>query len=109
MSGPPPGEVVEGKKKKGRGRFTASQILAILREHDAGVTVLELSGRYGISPTTFYKWRAKSATLVPSESNSTEPSRVALLEEENQRLKRLLGEVVLKNSILEQMLTRQRS
>ncbi len=95
------------RAKKGRGRFSDSEIASILRQHDAGKSVAELSRTYGISPTTFYNWRAKSAPPVRSRRTATEPERVAVLGEENLRLKRLLGEAALKISVLEETLAKR--
>ena len=42
-----------------RSRFTEEQIIAVLREHDAGVKTAELCRKHGISDATFYNWKAK--------------------------------------------------
>ena len=42
-----------------RSRFTEEQIIAIVREQEAGVTVTELCRKHGVSSPTFYKWKAK--------------------------------------------------
>jgi len=63
-------------------RFTEEQIIGIVREHEAGAKLDELCRRHNVSPTTFYKWRAKYAGV-----NVSEAKRLRALEEENRRLK----------------------
>src|SRR3954451_16913402 len=68
-------------------RFTEEQIIGIVREHAAGAKLDELCRRHNVSPTTFYKWRAKYAGVTVSEAK-----RLRALEAENRRLKRLLAD-----------------
>ena len=42
-----------------RSRFTEEQIIAVLREQEAGVPTAEVCRKYGVSSATFYKWKAK--------------------------------------------------
>ena len=65
-------------------RFTLEQIVRVLCEADAGCSVQELSERYGFSMKTYRQWRDR---LVGSEASLAQ--RLAQLEEENERLKRL--------------------
>ena len=48
-------------------RFTDEQIIGIVREYEAGAKLTELCRRYNVSPTTFYKWRAKYGGMAVSE------------------------------------------
>ena len=68
-------------------RFTDEQIIGIVREYEAGAKLTELCRRHNISPTTFYKWRAKYGGMAVSDAK-----RLRALEEENRRLKQLLAE-----------------
>ena len=90
-----------------KGRFSRTQIVEILKERERGMTVAAVCHRYGISPNTFYKWRAKTADPIWNEASSRDEKRIATLKDENRRLKRLLGEQVLDNSILKEMLVKK--
>src|SRR5688572_1472056 len=71
-------------------RFTDEQIIGIVREYEAGEKLTELCRRHGISPATFYKWRAKHGGMAVSDAK-----RLRALEEENRRLKQLLADTML--------------
>ena len=66
-----------------KSRFGEEQILAILREQEAGARTEEVSRRHGVSSTTFYKWKARYGGLEVSEAR-----RLKALEDENRRLKK---------------------
>ncbi len=76
-------------------RFTQEQIIAILKEQEAGAKTAEVCRRHGISDATFYKWKAKYGGLEVSEAR-----RLKALEDENARLKKLLAEAMLDNAML---------
>jgi putative transposase len=79
-------------------RFKEEQIIAILREHEAGVGTKEVCRKHGISDATFYKWKAKYGGLDVSEAR-----RLKALEDENRRLKRLLADAMLDNQMLKDL------
>jgi putative transposase len=85
-----------------RGRFTEEQIIAILREHEAGAKAGELARRHGISEATLYNWKGKYGGLDVSEAK-----RLRLLEDENRKLKKLLAESVLDNAALKELLAKK--
>ncbi len=82
-----------------RSRFIGAQIISILAEQEAGVRTKELSRKHGISDATFYKSKAKYGGMTVSET-----ARLRTLEEENRRLKKLLAEAVVDNSVLKDLL-----
>jgi putative transposase len=80
-------------------RFSEEQIIAVLREHEAGAKTAEVCRRHGISDATFYKWKAKYGGLEVSDAK-----RLKALEDENRRLKKLLAESMLDNAALKDIL-----
>jgi len=77
------------------GRFTEEQIIAILREQESGVKTADVCRKHGVSGATFYKWKAKFGGLDVSDAR-----RLKALEAENAKLKRLLAEAMLDNTML---------
>jgi putative transposase len=82
-----------------RSRFGEEQIIAILREQEAGAAIGEVCRRHGISDATFYKWKAKYGGMEVSDAK-----RLRGLEDENRRLKKLLAEAMLDNAALKDIL-----
>ena len=80
-------------------RFTEEQIIAILAEQERGMKTAEVCRKHGISPNTFYKWKAKYGGLDVSDAR-----KLKSLETENARLKRLLADAVLDNAVLKDLL-----
>jgi putative transposase len=85
-----------------RSRFSEEQVIAILREHEAGVKTAELCRKHGISEATFYNWKAKFGGLDVSEAK-----RLKALEDENGKLKKLLAEAMLDNAVLKDLVQRK--
>jgi putative transposase len=80
-------------------RFTDEQIIGILSEADAGTSTAEVCRRHGISPATFYNWKARFGGMGVSDAR-----RLRQLEEENRKLKQLLAETTLDNHALKDLL-----
>ena len=78
-----------------KSRYTNSQILAILKQAQAGTPVPELCREHGMSSATFYKWRAKYGGM-----DSSMIARLKELEAENARLKKMYAEERIKAEIL---------
>lgn len=90
-----------------QGRFSESQIVAILKQQDSGQTVAQISREHGISEATFYGWKAKFGGMQVSEVK-----RLKDLEEENRRLKKMYrtgepAELSLQNDIFKEALTKK--
>jgi putative transposase len=83
-------------------RFTESQIVAIIKQQEAGVSVKDISREHGISDATFYNWKAKYAGMDASQLR-----RVKELEEENSRLKRMYAEMSMINDALKQVIEKK--
>jgi len=86
-------------KKK---RFSEEQIIAVLKEAEAGAKVADLCRKHGISDATFYNWKAKYAGMTVAELR-----RLRELETENAKLKRIVADQVLDISALKDLLGRK--
>ena len=84
-----------------RRRYTEEQIIAVLREGEAGAKVADLCRKYGMSDATYYNWKAKYAGLTVSELK-----RLKALEEENRCLKQIVGEQALDIRALKELLSK---
>ncbi len=78
-----------------KSRFTETQIVAILKEHEAGVPTKDLCRRHGVSPATFYVWKSKFGGMEVSDV-----AKMRALEDENRRLKRIVADQVLNIDVL---------
>jgi len=84
-----------------RRRYTEEQIIAVLREGEAGAKVADLCRKYGMSDATYYNWKARYGGLTVSELR-----RLKALEEENRRLKQIVGEQALDIRALKELLSK---
>ncbi len=84
-----------------RSRFTQEQVIAVLKEHQAGAAVADLCRKHGISDATFYTWRSKYGGMEVSDAK-----RLKTLEKENTKLKKLLAESILDVSTLKDLLAK---
>ena len=82
-----------------KSKFSDSQIMAILRQAEAGVPVPELRREHGMSNAMFYKWRSKYGGMDISMI-----SRLKELEEENRQLKKMYAEERLKSELRKEAL-----
>lgn len=76
-------------------RFNEEQIIGMIREQEAGLSVSEICRKYGIGQSTFFKWKSKFGGMDVSDAH-----RLKSLEQENNRLKRLLADAMLDISAL---------
>jgi putative transposase len=86
------------KKKK----FTESQIVKILKEHESGRDAQSLSREYGFNKSTLYLWKKKYGGLETSELK-----RLKELEEENRRLKQMYADLSLDHRILKEVIEKK--
>ena len=85
-----------------RSRHTEEQIIAILREQEAGAKTADVCRKHGIGSATFYSWKAKYGGLSVSEAK-----RLRALESENARLKKLFADAMLDNAMLKDLLSKK--
>lgn len=91
-----------GKRTKRKSRSSEEQIIAILREQEAGPPTANVCRRHGISSAAFYKWKAKLGGV-----NVSDAKRLKALEDESAKLKALLAEAMLDNAILKHVNSRR--
>ena len=84
-----------------KSRFTEEQIIRILAEQERGLTTADTCRKHNVSPATFYKWKAKFGGLDVSDAR-----KLKVLEEESRKLKKLLAEAMLDNSVLKDLLAK---
>lgn len=86
-----------------RGQFSQEQITLLLRQAETGAqTISQICREYGITQTTFYRWRNKFGSMTTDEAQ-----RLRTLEQENARLKRLLAERDLEVDALRAVLSKK--
>ena len=85
-----------------KSRFTDSQILAVLKQADAGTPVPNLCREHGISSATFYKWRSKYGGM-----DASMVSQLKELQDENRRLKKMYADAQLSAELLKEALAKK--
>jgi putative transposase len=85
-----------------KSRFTESQIVAILKEGEAGLAVAQLARKHGISAATYYHWKSRYAG-----AGIAELKRLRELEAENAKLKRMYADLALENTAIKDVLSRK--
>lgn len=83
-------------------RCSDSQIMAVLKQAEAGSPVPELCREHGISAATCYQWRSKFGGMDASLM-----ARLKELEDENRRLKKMDAEERLKAEIVQEALQKK--
>lgn len=82
-------------------KFTEAQVVAILKEHEAGASLADLGRRHGVHPNTIVSWRHRYAGV-----SGQGVSRMRQLEDENNRLRRALANVMLENETIRELLSK---
>lgn len=85
-----------------KSRYSVNKIIEIIKEHENGRSVQELSREYGICTNTFYRWKNKYGGLEASDAK-----RLKELEDENRRLKKLVAEKELHIDALKSVVTKK--
>jgi putative transposase len=86
-----------------KGRYTEEQIIGILKLHESGAKVSDICRQNGICEQTFYRWKSKYGGMEISDAK-----RLKQLEDENRRLKQLVGELSLDNQGLKYIIEKNR-
>lgn len=82
-------------------RFTEEQIIAVLKEHAAGVKVAEICRRHGVADATLYKWKAKYGGMEVNDAK-----KLKALESENAKLKKLVADLSLDKLMLQEIVSK---
>lgn len=85
-----------------KSKFTETQIITMLKEHESGKKTSDICRDQGISQATFYKWQSKYSGLEVNELK-----RMRELEAENARLKKMYAEVSMDNYVLKDLITKK--
>ncbi|HXF07219.1 MAG TPA: transposase [Candidatus Acidoferrales bacterium] len=85
-----------------KSKFTEEQIIGFLKQAESGLPVNDVCRQIGVSPATFYKWRAKYGGLDASDL-----SRMRELEEENAKLKQMYAELSLRARAMEVVIAKK--
>ncbi|SEA29402.1 putative transposase [Desulfuromusa kysingii] len=83
-------------------RFTENQIIAILKEGEAGIQVKEICRTHGISDATYYNWRSKYGGMSASDLK-----RLKETEQELSQLKRMYADIALENRALKDLIEKK--
>lgn len=83
-------------------RFSETQIIRLLKEHDAGKETKDICRENGISRATFYNWKKKYGGMDASQLK-----KLKELEEENRRLKRMYADISLDHALLKEVLEKK--
>ena len=82
-----------------KSRFSETQIISMIKEQEAGMPTAEVCRKHGLSPNTFYKFKSKYGGM-----NASDAVRPRTLEDENAKLKRLLADAMLDNTVPKDLL-----
>jgi len=85
-----------------KSRFTETQIVAILKEVDAGMAVKDICRKHGISDATFYNWKSKYGGM-----NASDLKRMKEMDVELSQLKRMYADMALENRALKDLIEKK--
>jgi putative transposase len=84
-----------------KSKYSEEQIIGVLKEAEAGIAVIELCRKYGISDQTYYNWKAKYEGMTVSDAR-----KLKQVEDENRRLKHLVADLTLDNQALKAVISK---
>jgi putative transposase len=82
-------------------RYAEDQIIGVLKEAEAGIPIIELCRKYGISDATYYNWKAKYGGMTVSDAK-----KLKQFEDENRRLKQIVADLSLDNQALKAVVSK---
>ena len=82
-------------------KYSEEQIIGLLKEAEAGMPIVEVCRKYGISDATYYNWKAKYGGMTVSDAK-----RLKQLEDENRRLKQIVADLSLDNQALKAVISK---
>ena len=82
-----------------RKHYSEEKIISILKQHEAGRSMVDLARKHGIAQNTLYRWKSKYGGMEVSEAK-----RLRELEAENAKLKRLLAEAELDKAAMKEVI-----
>jgi putative transposase len=85
-----------------KSRYKEEQIIAVLKEVDAGAKLQDVVRRLGVSEQTYYRWKAKYGGMEVSDAK-----KLRALEDENRRLKHLVADLTLDNQALKAVVSKK--
>jgi len=85
-----------------RKRFSLEQMMAVLKQPEVGVPVVEVCRQAGITEQTFYRWKKMYVGLEVDQVR-----QLKQLQEENARLKKLVAELSLDKTMLQDVLSKK--
>ncbi len=83
-------------------QFTEGQILGVLKQVEGGRTIADVCREHGISDATYHRWKGKYGGLEVNQLR-----RLKQVEDENRRLKQLVGELTLDNAALKDVIAKK--
>lgn len=83
-----------------RKKFSQEQIIRILKEGESGLSINELISHHGICKSTYHNWKSKYGGMSVNDE-----VRLKTLEQENNKLKRLVAYLSLDNIALKDVLS----
>ena len=98
-------KIVESARLKGftmKRRFTDEQIIMMLKEQESGLPTKQVCRKHGISEASFFKYKSKYGGMELSDAK-----KLKALEEENNRLKKMVADLMLDNTMLKDITSKK--